>query len=70
MMLKRLMLAGFLLTSGLGLVSGCVVRERTVASRPGRCPGGYWVEGHHGRHGHFHPGHWRCPGVVEGIEID
>ena len=69
-MLKRLLLAGVMLISSAGAISGCVVRERTVASRPGRCPDGYWVEGHHGPRGHWHPGHWRCPGVVERIEID
>jgi hypothetical protein len=69
-MLKRLLLAGVMLVSSAGAISGCVVRERTVASRPGRCPGGYWVEGHHGPRGRWHPGHWRCPGVVERIEID
>jgi hypothetical protein len=66
------MLAGLLFASSAGAISGCVVRERTVAARPGpgRCPGGYWVEGRYGRAGHWHPGHWRCPGVVERIEID
>jgi len=69
-MWKRLMLAGLLFVSGAGALSGCVVRERTVAARPGRCPGGYWVEGHRGPHGRWHEGHWRCPGVVERIEIE
>jgi hypothetical protein len=53
--------------------SGCVVRERQYAAYPsggGGCRGGYWVEGHYGRHGRWHPGHWRCPGVVERIDID
>jgi hypothetical protein len=69
-MTKRLILAGLLFLSvGTGL-SGCVVRERTVAARPGTCPGGYWIEGHYGPRGRWHPGHWRCPGVVERIEID
>jgi hypothetical protein len=54
---------------GSGL-SGCVVRERTVAARPGACPGGVWIEGHYGPRGRWHPAHWRCPGVVERIEID
>jgi hypothetical protein len=70
-MLKRLMLAGLMFASSAGAVSGCVVRERTVASRPGpgRCPGGYWVEGHQGRRG-WHAGHWHCPGIVERFDID
>jgi hypothetical protein len=66
---------------GLGLVtalsavgsSGCVVRERRYAAYPSggpACRGEYWVEGHYGRHGRWHPGHWRCPGVVERVEID
>jgi hypothetical protein len=65
---------------GLGLVtalsavgsSGCVVRERRYANYPpaGGCRGGYWIEGHYGPRGRWHPGHWRCPGVVERIEID
>jgi hypothetical protein len=68
-MLKRMILAGLLFVSGAGALSGCVVRERTVA-RPGGCPGGFYVEGHRGPHGHWHGGHWRCPGQVERIEID
>lgn len=52
-----------------GAASGCVVREQRVASGP-RCRGAVWVEGHYGRHGRWHAGHWRCPGVVERIEID
>jgi hypothetical protein len=53
-------------------LTGCIVRERVVAERPvgGGCPGGYYIEGHRGPHGRWHPGHWRCPGVVERIEID
>ncbi len=49
--------------------SGCVVRERRVATGP-RCNGGVWVEGHYGHHRRWHPGHWRCPGEVERIELD
>ena len=71
--MRRLALVGLL---GMGiatsLFSGCVVRERpaTVYARPGGCPGGYWIEGHrHGPYGRWHPGHWRCPGVVDRIEI-
>jgi hypothetical protein len=68
-MTMRLILAGLLFLSAATGLSGCVVRERTVA-RPGGCPGGVWVDGHHGPRGRWHPGHWRCPGVVERIEID
>ena len=46
-------------------LSGCVVHEREVVRAPPRCPGGVWIEGHYGPHGHWHPAHWRCPGVVE-----
>ena len=42
-----------------GLLGGCVVRERVVAAAP--CPGAFWVEGHYGPHGHWHPAHWQCP---------
>lgn len=49
-------------------LSGCVVEARP--GPPGRCPGGYWVAGHYGPHGRWHPGHWRCPGVVEVVEVD
>jgi hypothetical protein len=49
--------------------SGCVVREHRVATGP-HCPGGVWIEGHYNRYSRWHPGHWRCPGVVERIEID
>ena len=48
----------------LGL-SGCVVHETQVVRAPPHCPGGVWIEGHYGPYGHWHPGHWRCPGVVE-----
>jgi hypothetical protein len=43
--------------------AGCVVHE-TVAVRPPPCPGAAWVEGHYGPYGHWHPGHWLCPGVA------
>jgi hypothetical protein len=59
-----------LLPLALALValSGCVVEARPAP--PGRCPGGVWVAGHYGPHGRWHPGHWRCPGVVEVVEVD
>jgi hypothetical protein len=49
------------------LTAGCVVEARPG---PPRCPGGVWMEGHRGPHGRWHEGHWRCPGVVEEVEID
>jgi len=69
-MTMRLILAGLLFLSAATGLSSCVVRERAVATGPGRCPGGAWIEGHYGPRGRWHPGHWRCPGVVERIEID
>jgi hypothetical protein len=50
-------------------LSGCVVEERSSVRRP-PCPGGWWVDGHYGPRGRWHPGHWRCPGVVEVVEVD
>jgi hypothetical protein len=50
-------------------LSGCIVEERTAAPAP-RCRGAVWVEGHYGPRGAWHPGHWRCPGVVEVVEVD
>ncbi len=38
--------------------------------RPHRCAGGFWVEGHRGPRGRWHEGHWRCPGVVEVVEVE
>jgi hypothetical protein len=67
----RLGLMGALFLSTVGAISGCVVRERAVA-RPERAPcrGGVFIEGHRGPHGRWHPAHWRCPGVVEEVEIE
>jgi hypothetical protein len=48
-------------------LSGCVV-ESNVRRAP--CPGGWWVEGHYGPRGRWHPGHWRCPGAIEVVEVD
>jgi hypothetical protein len=54
-------LAVFGLMLALGTAgAGCYVR-----ATPGHCPGGYWIEGHYGPRGRWHPGHWRCPGVIE-----
>jgi hypothetical protein len=68
--MKRFMLAVGLAGVLGTLASGCVVRERRVAVGPGRCPGGYWIEGHYSPRGRWHPGHWVCPGVVDRIEIE
>jgi hypothetical protein len=62
--MKRLLTVSLLLATLATSVSACVVREERVA-RPGPCRGGVWVEGHRGPYGRWHPGHWRCPGVVE-----
>jgi hypothetical protein len=51
-------------------LSGCVVEERTYAAPPPRCHGAAWVDGHYGPRGVWHAGHWRCPGVVEVVEVD
>jgi hypothetical protein len=58
----RRMLAIFGLCLALGTIgAGCYVGP----AHPCHCPGGYWVEGHYGPRGRWHPGHWRCPGVIE-----
>jgi hypothetical protein len=49
-------------------LSGCIVETRP-APPPPPCPGGYWVEGHYGPYGYWRRGHWRCPGVVEVVEV-
>jgi len=51
------------------LLSGCIVEERPYREPPA-CRGAAWVEGHYGPRGAWHPGHWRCPGVVERVEVD
>ena len=57
----RRMFAVFGLMLALGTAgAGCY-----VGPAPGHCPGGFWVEGHYGPRGRWHPGHWRCPGVIE-----
>jgi len=52
------------------IASGCVEREVVVERQPRACAGGVWVEGHYGPLGRWHHGHWRCPGVVEVVEVD
>jgi len=68
------LMAALALALGIGAgmgASGCVVRERVVArSTASSCRGGVFVEGHYGPRGRWHPAHWRCPGVVERVEID
>jgi hypothetical protein len=61
-------LLGFLFVSSPALVS-CRPRVVVVERRP-ECPGGVWIEGHRGPRGRWHPGHWRCPGVVEVVEVE
>jgi hypothetical protein len=51
------------------VLSGCVVEERTAYRSPPPCAGGRWIEGHYGPYGRWHQGHWRCPGVVEVVEV-
>jgi hypothetical protein len=69
-LLKRTFLL-VVLTTTVATIAGCVVEERAVVERPRRpCPAGAWVEGHYGPRGRWHPGHWRCPGVIEVVEVD
>jgi hypothetical protein len=58
------------LVAGSIAVLGCVVEDRTAVNRPAGCAGGRWIEGHYGPRGRWHPGHWRCPGVVEAVEVE
>jgi hypothetical protein len=55
-----------LLSALLAPLGGCVVRE----VRGPACAGGVWIAGHYGPRGRWHPGHWRCAGVVEVVEAD
>jgi hypothetical protein len=52
-------------------MTGCVVEERPyyAHSGPPACAGGRWIPGHYGPYGAWHRGHWRCPGVVEVVEV-
>jgi hypothetical protein len=50
-------------------VVGCTVHTVVVERHP-PCPGGVWIDGHYGPRGRWHPGHWRCPGVIEVVEVD
>jgi hypothetical protein len=65
--MRRLLMLLALVT-GLGSATGCVVHDRRVASA-NRCRNGVYIEGHYGPRGHWHPGHWRCPGEVERVDI-
>jgi len=52
-------------------VGSTACAERVVVvEHPRGCPGGVWIEGHRGPRGRWHPGHWRCPGVVEVVEVE
>ncbi|MFZ1426713.1 MAG: hypothetical protein WAS21_08105 [Geminicoccaceae bacterium] len=52
-------LLALLLVTGFGL-SGCVIpeREEVVVHEPYHAPS-YWVPGHYGPYGYWHPGRWR-----------
>ena len=66
-MLRRVIaMLGLMLSLGTVTVAvGAATSGCYVAAGPGHCPGGYWIEGHYDRWHRWHPGHWRCPGVVE-----
>ncbi len=51
------------------LLSACTVEERP-ARPPESCRNAVWIEGHRGPRGRWHPGHWRCEGVVEVVEVE
>jgi len=51
------------------MLTGCVIEEHPYRPPPA-CAGAFWVEGHYGPRGYWHAGHWRCPGVVEVLEVD
>jgi hypothetical protein len=51
------------------MFAGCTSERVVVRSGPA-CVGGVWIAGHYGPHGYWHPAHWRCPGVVEVVEVD
>ncbi|HZS38751.1 MAG TPA: hypothetical protein VFF06_18090 [Polyangia bacterium] len=61
----RALLVGSLIALTLG---SCVVEEPGYRNSP--CAGGIWIRGHRGPRGRWWPGHWRCPGVREVIEIE
>jgi hypothetical protein len=70
-LLRRFVLAVTASSLTLAAIPGCVVQERVVVARPAPpCPGAMWIEGHYGPRGRWHHGHWRCPGVVEVIEVE
>jgi hypothetical protein len=66
-LIASLGLLGLLVTTAGSM--GCVERE-VVVERPRACAGGVWIPRHRGPRGYWHPGHWRCPGVVEVVEVD
>ena len=66
--MKRLLMGAIVAGGLLAQSLGCIVHEREYAV--GRCRGGIWIAGHRGPRGVWHPGHWRCPGVVEVVEVE
>ncbi len=68
-MQKTIALIGVLLFISVGEI-GCAPRVVVVDRGRPACPGGIFIEGHRGPRGRWHPGHWRCPGVVEVVEVD
>jgi hypothetical protein len=70
-LIARCLLTSIVLTSTLG---ACTPRREVVVVREARperpCPGGVWIAGHNGARGRWHPGHWRCEGVVERVEVE
>ncbi len=61
--MKRLFKSSWVFVLAASLLGGCIVRERVVLrDQAPPCRGGIWVEGHYGPYGHWHPGHWQCPG--------
>lgn len=51
---------------GLAMMLGATMSACYVGPvRGDHCRGGYWVQGHYGPRGRWHPAHWRCPGIIE-----
>ena len=70
-LLRRTLTLICLLAVSVG-ATACVEREVVVReARPARpCAGGVSIEAHRGPRGRWHPGHWRCPAVVEVVEVE
>jgi hypothetical protein len=60
--MRRLLKLGLLALTIGGSLTACVVHERVVARPATPCAGGYRIEGHYDRYGHWHGAHWHCPG--------